>query len=425
MRNLLEKEILNIPVMSNDETLKYIKLYQSTKENLYRQKIIEGNLRLILKVLSRYTWDNKDDLFQEGVFGLSEAIERFDLSKSVSFSTYAFFWIDAKIKRAYKQGEIIKLPDYLYRINKKIKEVEDSSFESMSINDLSLKLNMSRQKIERVRMLFLGVLPISEAGLEDEKSVFDIPDPYSAFENQVINKILFEKIWYFMHIYLSIRELLIIKYRFGFIDGTAHTLKETSLFIGTLSAERVRQLEIKAIDTLRKALKITVKNKKDDINIKIYKKNYIDMCLYEILHLSHKELLTLIFSLKFTDSELEVMKKAFGKDLNQNLEKGSLTKAEFSKLYKCINILKASVIGNFFSSLNNINSFLAIEEETLTENFNYLPSVYQRVLLDYLKRNNLASSARKFRLEEKEIEKIISSSIGFIESNVEVGKSRR
>ena len=119
------------------------------------------------------------------------------------------------------------------------------------------------------------------------------------------------------------------------------------------------------------------------------------------------------------------MKKAFGKDLNQNLQKGSLTKAEFSKLYKCINILKASVIGNFFSSLNNINSFLAIEEETLTENFNYLPSVYQRVLLDYLKRNNLASSARKFRLEEKEIEKIVSSSIGFIESNVEVGKKRR
>ena len=81
----------NIEVLSNEEMLKLFKEYQSG--NLFaRDLLVEGNLKLVLSILKRFTnrnIDNMDDLFQVGCIGLIKAIDNFDLTHEVRFSTYA------------------------------------------------------------------------------------------------------------------------------------------------------------------------------------------------------------------------------------------------------------------------------------------------------------------------------------------------
>ena len=80
----------NIKVLSSDEMINLFKSYQSGN-NLAKDNLINGNLKLVLSILKKYNnrTDNLDDLFQVGCIGLIKAIDNFDLSHEVKFSTYA------------------------------------------------------------------------------------------------------------------------------------------------------------------------------------------------------------------------------------------------------------------------------------------------------------------------------------------------
>lgn len=83
-----------------------------------RDKLVNGNLRLVLSILKRYQnkCDNLDDLFQIGTIGLLKAIDNFDLSFGVKFSTYAVFMIEGEIKRYIRDNNQI-------RISRSVKEL--------------------------------------------------------------------------------------------------------------------------------------------------------------------------------------------------------------------------------------------------------------------------------------------------------------
>lgn len=80
----------NIKVLKNDEMVELFKKYQNGDETA-KQALVEGNLKLVLSILKRFktTGENIDDIFQIGCIGLLKAIENFDLSVGVCFSTYA------------------------------------------------------------------------------------------------------------------------------------------------------------------------------------------------------------------------------------------------------------------------------------------------------------------------------------------------
>lgn len=80
----------NIKVLSSEEMTELFKKYQSGDESA-KGELIEGNLKLVLSILRNYSnrTDNMDDLFQIGCVGLIKAIDNFDLSHEVKFSTYA------------------------------------------------------------------------------------------------------------------------------------------------------------------------------------------------------------------------------------------------------------------------------------------------------------------------------------------------
>ena len=80
----------NIKVLTNDEMLELFIKYKNG-DKLAKEELVNGNLKLVLSILKKYNnrTDNMDDLFQIGCIGLIKAIENFDLSHEVKFSTYA------------------------------------------------------------------------------------------------------------------------------------------------------------------------------------------------------------------------------------------------------------------------------------------------------------------------------------------------
>ncbi len=141
-----------LPVLSNEEMRVLFKRLQKGEREV-RNKIVGGNLRLVLSVIQRFNnrGEHVDDLFQVGCIGLMKAIDNFDLSQNVRFSTYAVPMIIGEIRRYLRDNNPIRvsrsLRDTAYRalqikeslINKKAKEP--------TIGEIAKELGISREEI--------------------------------------------------------------------------------------------------------------------------------------------------------------------------------------------------------------------------------------------------------------------------------------
>lgn len=156
-----------LPVLSNEEKDElFIKIKQG--DNEAREKFINGNLRLVLSVLGRFSGrtDNMDDLFQVGCVGLIKAIDNFDLSLNVQFSTYAVPMIIGEIRRYLRDNNPIRV--------------------SRSIRDLAYKALQAREKLTKELNRDPTIEQIAkEIGVNKEEIVFSfeaIQDPLSLQE---------------------------------------------------------------------------------------------------------------------------------------------------------------------------------------------------------------------------------------------------
>lgn len=109
----MEYSIINLPkvrLLSEEETRHYIKKAQNNDQKAL-DKLVEHNLRLVLKVINRFKSSGYDpqDLFQIGVIGLIKAIKNFDLDRGVKFSTYAVSRIIGEIRLHIRDDGIIKV----------------------------------------------------------------------------------------------------------------------------------------------------------------------------------------------------------------------------------------------------------------------------------------------------------------------------
>ena len=113
MRNKVEitgVNTLELKVMPQDETMELIKLSQSGDYDA-RDRIVEGNIKLVLSVIKKF--NNRgvdlDDLFQVGAMGLIKAVDNFDFSHNVKFSTYAVPMIIGEIRRYLRDNSIVRI----------------------------------------------------------------------------------------------------------------------------------------------------------------------------------------------------------------------------------------------------------------------------------------------------------------------------
>ncbi|GAA0734619.1 RNA polymerase sporulation sigma factor SigG [Clostridium oceanicum] len=156
-----------LPVLK-DKEMKKLLVRIRNGENECREKFIKGNLRLVLSVIKRFNnrGENVDDLFQVGCIGLIKAIDNFDLSQNVKFSTYAVPMIIGEIRRYLRDNNSIRVS----------RSLRDIAYKSLQVRDRLVKKNNKEPTISQIS---------KELEIPREEVVFAldaIQDPVSLFE---------------------------------------------------------------------------------------------------------------------------------------------------------------------------------------------------------------------------------------------------
>lgn len=141
-----------LPVLNSTEMRRLFEIMQAGEKEA-RSKLINGNLRLVLSVIQRFTnrGEYVDDLFQVGCIGLMKAIDNFDLGQNVKFSTYAVPMIIGEIRRYLRDNNPIRVSRSLRDVAYKALQVRDSLVNRLSrepsINEIADELKMPREEI--------------------------------------------------------------------------------------------------------------------------------------------------------------------------------------------------------------------------------------------------------------------------------------
>ncbi len=233
------------------------KIQQGDKEAL--KNLILANLKFVVSIANKYK--NQDipllDLINQGNIGLLEAAKRYDPSKGTKFITYAVWWIkQAIIQAVNEQGSAVKMPvkhtAYLYKINSATEKLTKDLGKVPSIEEISKATDIPMEEIEEVLMASKSYLSLDNyIGNSEDKTFLDsIEDEDSNVEKVIIAKALKSSIDEIISS-LDPRESEIIIKRYGFDGGQPQTLEELGESMG-VSRERVRQLENRALEKLKK-----------------------------------------------------------------------------------------------------------------------------------------------------------------------------
>ena len=141
-----------LKVLSNEQIFELLKLSKQGDPDA-REKLINGNLRLVLSVIQRFSSRNEpaDDLFQVGCIGLMKSIDNFDLSLNVRFSTYAVPMIIGEIRRYLRDNSALRVSrsmrDTAYRALQAKERFITEKKREPSITELSAMLEMPREEV--------------------------------------------------------------------------------------------------------------------------------------------------------------------------------------------------------------------------------------------------------------------------------------
>lgn len=233
------------------------RIQQGDKEAL--KKLILANLKFVVSIANKYK--NLDvpllDLINQGNIGLLEAAKRYDPSKGTKFITYAVWWIKQAIVQALnEQGSTVKLPvkhtNYLYKINSATEKLTKELGRVPSTKELSEVTSIPEDEIEEVLMASKSYLSLDNyIGNEEDKTFLEsLEDEDTNVEKAIIAKTLKSSIDEIISS-LDPREAEIIMKRYGFDGESPKTLEELGESMG-VSRERIRQLENRALEKLRK-----------------------------------------------------------------------------------------------------------------------------------------------------------------------------
>jgi len=223
-----------------------------------KNELITRNLRLVINIAKHHIGRGLDllDLIQEGNIGLMRAIDKFDYKKGFKFSTYATWWIRQGITRALvDKTKTIRVPVHMMELYNKVtktsRELRHQLGRDPSKEEIAKRLALSTGKLEEVFAAVQGTIalqtPLGDEGstIEDLISDKDTPSPYSDTERSKIT----EQILRVLNT-LTPKEAEIIRRRFGIGFDKDDTLEEVGRHF-SITRERVRQIEVKALRKLR------------------------------------------------------------------------------------------------------------------------------------------------------------------------------
>lgn len=141
-----------LKVLSEKEKIRLLKLTKQGDKKA-REELVNGNLRLVLSVIQRFTQrgENLDDLFQVGCIGLIKSIDNFDITQNVRFSTYAVPMIIGEIRRYLRDNNAIRISrsmrDTAYRAMQCKEQLTTSLLRDPTIEEIAAELNLPREEV--------------------------------------------------------------------------------------------------------------------------------------------------------------------------------------------------------------------------------------------------------------------------------------
>ncbi len=247
-----------LKVIKNEEMMRLFTQYIAHRDPMIKEELIQGNLKLVLSMVQRFTnrSDNLDDLFQVGCIGLIKAIDNFDLSHNVRFSTYAVPMIMGEIKRYLRDNQSIKvarhLKDVAYKMYKEKELYMQLHKEEASMEYLAEKLDVPLKDIVDAHGCMNSVISIFEPIYNNDGDEMYLLDQIKDTKNEadmINNTITLRESLKT----LQQKELDIIRKRY-FEDKTQ---SEIAMELG-ISQAQVSRLEKNAIKSLQKQFKIEV-----------------------------------------------------------------------------------------------------------------------------------------------------------------------
>jgi RNA polymerase primary sigma factor len=263
-RDLLDiylAEIGRVPLLAHPELLEIAGRARAGDADA-RKWIIIANLRLVVYLARDYR--NRGlpmlDLIEEGNLGLIQAADRFDPERGLRFSTYAAIWIRQAILRGIaEQSRTVRIPVQMFQQVNRFVRVERVLRARLGrdpqAEEIAHAMEISAPRAARLGSL-LGSLRSLDEGTSvqayEQLSTEDLAESPPSVERLIELQLEHEQVGRLLHS-LSQREEQIVRIRYGFYDGMAHTLAQTGGLFG-ISRERVRQIEARALQKLRRAI---------------------------------------------------------------------------------------------------------------------------------------------------------------------------
>ena len=250
------------PLLTPEQELAFSRRARQGDETA-RQKMIEHNLRLVVNIAKHYLNRGMPllDLVEEGNLGLIHALDKFDPERGFRFSTYATWWIRQNIERAImNQSRTIRLPVHVVKeinlVLRAIRHLDSAANRETSVERIAALIDRPVADVRRILQLNehiasldapLEIDPSHTIGeaIADESAV----NPETLLQSSETDSLLDD--WLGQ---LTARQRQVIERRYGLNGADVSTLDVLASELG-LTRERVRQIQVEALDRLRKIVK--------------------------------------------------------------------------------------------------------------------------------------------------------------------------